>query len=89
MANGTNSLRPPPFPGTRAKSAAMVRALFVKAQAYQQKLASAGNDPGKMPTRDLEMEALEEVLEGKRVEHNHTHRHDDIITSMRLAEEFG
>jgi len=89
MANGTNSLRPPPFPGTRAKSAAMVRALFVKAQAYQQKIASAGNDPDKMPSRDLEMEALVEVLEGKRVVHNHTHRHDDIITSMRLAEEFG
>jgi imidazolonepropionase-like amidohydrolase len=89
MANGTNSLRPPPFPGTRAKSAAMVRTLFVKAQAYQQKITDADGDPAKMPARDLEMEALVEVLEGKRMVHNHTHRHDDIITAMRLADEFG
>lgn len=89
MANGTNSLRLPPFPGTRAKSAAMVRTLFVKAQAYQQKIIDADGDPEKMPTRDLEMEALAEVLEGKRMVHNHTHRHDDILTAMRLADEFG
>ena len=35
------------------------------------------------------MEALVEVLEGKRVVHHHTHRHDDIITVLRLKEEFG
>jgi imidazolonepropionase-like amidohydrolase len=89
MANGTNSLRLPPFPGTRAKSAAMVRELFVKAQAYQQKQQDADGDASKMPARDLEMEALVEVLEGKRMVHNHTHRHDDILTALRLAEEFG
>lgn len=89
MANGTNSLRLPPFPGTRAKSAAMVRNLFVKAEAYRQKVEEAGDDKDKMPPRDLEMEALVEVLDGKRVVHNHTHRHDDILTAMRLAEEFG
>src|SRR5690606_8699660 len=31
MANGTNPRRDPPFPGTRAKAAALVRAKFVKA----------------------------------------------------------
>ena len=35
MANGTNPQRNPPFPGTRAKSAAMVREQFVKAQEYR------------------------------------------------------
>lgn len=89
MANGTNSLREPPFPGTRAKSAAMVRSLFVKAQEYQAKIKAADGDESKMPSRDLEMEALVEVLEGKRMVHNHTHRHDDIMTAMRLADEFG
>ncbi len=89
MANGTNSLREPPFPGTRAKSAAMVRSLFVKAQEYQAKIEDADGDESKMPARDLEMEALVEVLEGKRMVHNHTHRHDDIMTAMRLADEFG
>lgn len=42
-----------------------------------------------MPARDLEMEALVEVLDGKRVVHFHTHRHDDILTALRLQQEFG
>ncbi len=84
MANGTNSRRDPPFPGTRAKSAALVRQRFVEAQAYVQKLAN-----GDEPERDLGLEALAEVLSRKRVVHHHTHRHDDILTVLRLAEEFG
>jgi Imidazolonepropionase and related amidohydrolases len=35
------------------------------------------------------MEALVEVLDGKRVVHFHTHRHDDIMTVLRLQKEFG
>ena len=89
MANGTNSRRKPPFPGTRGKSAALVRAQYIKAQAYRDKIARAAGDPEKMPERDLAMEALVEVLEGKRIVHHHTHRHDDIITVLRLAKEFG
>jgi imidazolonepropionase-like amidohydrolase len=86
MANGTNSIREQPFPGTRAKSAAMVRELFIKAQEYQTKLATAKE--GEKPARDLKMEALVEVLEGKRIVHFHTHRHDDILTAIRLSKEF-
>lgn len=90
MANGTNSRRSTNgFPGTRAKSAALVREQFVKAQDYQRKLKEAGDDPKKRPARDLGMEALVEVLEGKRVVHHHTHRHDDILTVLRLSREFG
>lgn len=89
MANGTNSQSGPPFPGTRSKSAALVRQKYVKAQEYQRKLADAKDDPEKRPDRDLEMEALLEVLEGRRVVHHHTHRNDDIITVLRLAKEFG
>ena len=88
MANGTNSRRDPPFPGTRAKSAAMVRALFIKAQAYREKMEKAKETPEKTPDRDLQMEALVELLDRKRVVHFHTHRHDDIITVLRLAKEF-
>lgn len=90
MANGTNPRRAAgPFPGTRAKSAALVREQFVKAQDYQRRLKEAGDDPKKRPARDLAMEALVEVLEGKRVVHHHTHRHDDILTVLRLQKEFG
>lgn len=91
MANGTNPIGngAPPRPGTRAKSAAMVRELFIKAQNYQKKIEAADGDESKMPPRDLQMETLVEVLEGKRTVHNHTHRHDDILTAIRLSQEFG
>jgi len=89
MANGTNSRRAAPFPGTRGKSAALVREAFIEAQAYREKLALGRDDPEKVPERDLGLEALVEVLEGKRIVHHHTHRHDDIVTVLRLAREFG
>ena len=90
MANGTNPIKGSgAFPGTRARSAAMVRDLFVKAQNYQAKIKAANGDESKMPPRDLQMEALVQILEGKRVVHNHTHRHDDILTAIRLSQEFG
>jgi imidazolonepropionase-like amidohydrolase len=89
MANGTNSRRDPPFPGTRAKSAALVREKFVAAQEYRQKISRAKDDPDKMPARDLMLEALAEALDGERVVHHHTHRHDDIMTVLRLQKEFG
>ena len=91
FANGTNSIRPGGgnFPGTRAKSAALVREQFIKAQDYREKVRKAGGDASKMPRCDLAMEALVEVLDGKRVIHFHTHRHDDIMTVLRLQKEFG
>lgn len=89
MANGTNPRRNAPFPGTRAKAAALVREQFIKAQEYREKVRAAGGDASKMPPRDLRMEELVEVLDGKRTVQHHTHRHDDILTVLRLAKEFG
>jgi imidazolonepropionase-like amidohydrolase len=88
MANGTNSIRATPFPGTRAKSAALVREQYVKAQEYRDKIQKAAGDASKLPPRDLKMEGLVEVLEGKRIVQFHTHRADDILTALRLANEF-
>ena len=91
FANGTNSIRTGggSFPGTRAKSAALIREQFIKAQEYREKIKKAGADTSKLPARDLAMEALVEVLDRKRMVHFHTHRHDDILTALRLAKEFG
>lgn len=89
MANGTNSMKEPPFPGTRGKSAALVRQEFLKARDYQRKVAAAGGDASKLPDRDLGLEVLGEVMSGRRVVHHHTHRADDILTVLRLREEFG
>ena len=89
MANGTNSIRATPFPGTRGKSAAILREYFVKAQEYREKIQRAKGDAEKLPPRDLALEELVEVLDGKRIVQCHTHRHDDIATVLRLAKEFG
>ncbi len=88
MANGTNPQRDAPFPGTRAKSASLVRERFVKAMEYREKIARAAGNVEKMPARDIGLEALLEVLEGRRIVHHHTHRYDDILTVLRIAKEF-
>lgn len=92
MANGTNSIRGEagPFPGTRAKSAALARQLFLDALSYREQQASSESDTSEsLPARDLGKEALLEVLDGRRTVHFHTHRHDDILTVLRLKREFG
>lgn len=88
MANGTNSQGDKPFPGTRGKSAFLIRQEFIKAREYHAKMLQADGDETKLPPRDLHLESLVEVLRRKRVVHHHTHRHDDIMTVIRLSHEF-
>src|SRR5438067_9478148 len=70
------------------------REQFVKARDYQQKLAAyrkaiaAGKDVP-APETDLALAPLVEVLERKRTVHFHTHRADDLMTALRIADEFG
>ncbi len=89
MANGTNPLRPSPFPGTRGKSAALMRAQLISAQEYCGKIGDANLAADKKPARDLGNEALCGVLSGETIVHHHTHRHDDVLSVLRLAKEFG
>ncbi len=89
MANGTNSQGDAPFPGTRGKSAYLVREQYIKAREYHAKVLAAKGDVSKLPPRDLHLETLVEAMQGKRVVHHHTHRHDDIMTVLRLSQEFG
>ncbi|HEU0013685.1 MAG TPA: amidohydrolase family protein [Longimicrobium sp.] len=88
MANGTNPRGEAPMAGTRARAAAIVREKFVRAQEYREKARRAGGADRVTP-RDLELEALAEVLDGRRVVHFHSHRADDILTAVRLSTEFG
>ena len=41
------------------------------------------------PRRDLELEALSEVLSGERLVHCHSYRQDEILMLTRIAEDFG
>jgi imidazolonepropionase-like amidohydrolase len=60
----------------------------VKAQNYAAKRVAA-EEKGEPFERDLELETLAAVLDGTLVWDQHTHRHDDIATAIRLSEEFG
>ena len=74
-------------PGTRAKSIAMLRTQLIKAGEYLQKWENA--EAGKEPPRDLKLEALGAVLQGRAPLLLCAHRHQDIVSAIRLAEEFG
>jgi imidazolonepropionase-like amidohydrolase len=98
MANGENPKRfnfgrNKQAPGTRMKLAALQREQFIKAVAYKKqwddyRKAVADGKKATEPERDLAMEPLVEVLQRKRTVHFHTHRADDLMTAMRIAEEF-
>lgn len=75
-------------PVTRMATAGQMRDAFVKAQNYMAKQERAKNDPEKMPERDLRMESLARVLRGELPLRAHAHRADDILTAIRIAEEF-
>jgi imidazolonepropionase-like amidohydrolase len=95
MANGENPKRTygsrGKTPATRMAVAALQRELFVQAQEYKRKWDAYEDSGGKggKPERKLELDPVVEILEGKRIVHYHTHRADDILTAMRLREEFG
>jgi imidazolonepropionase-like amidohydrolase len=98
MANGENPKRfnferNKQAPATRMKLTAMQREQFLKARDYQSKWAAhrkavAEGKELPPPDTDLGMESLVEVLERKRTVHFHTHRADDLMSAVRLAEEF-
>lgn len=75
-------------PVTRMAIAALLRENLVKAQNYMKKLEEAKADPSKAPERDLKMETLVRVLRREIPLRAHAHRADDIMTAIRIAEEF-
>ncbi|WP_250444472.1 amidohydrolase [Actinotalea sp. C106] len=76
------------LPSTRLGAAKVIRDAFVEAQHYRaaRDAAAAKDEPF---ARDLGLEALARVLDGELAWDQHCHRHDDIATALRLAEEFG
>jgi imidazolonepropionase-like amidohydrolase len=80
------------YPTTRAGVEFVIRDAFTRAKAYQkawkdyEKTKASGALP---PRRDLQLEPLVEILEGKRLVHAHSYRADEILMLIRLAEEMG
>jgi imidazolonepropionase-like amidohydrolase len=82
------------FPGTRMGVEQIIRESFTEAKNYQatwkeynDKVAH-GEHPIP-PKRDLRLESLVEVLEGKRYVHAHCYRSDEILMLIRVADEMG
>jgi imidazolonepropionase-like amidohydrolase len=90
-------------PSTRMGNAAILRSALVEAQNYQEKWRryeadiarwQASSEAGKEekapkpPERDLKMEALGKVLLREMRARIHAHRADDMLTAIRIAEEF-
>lgn len=75
-------------PSTRLGVAMIIREAFVAAQNYRTQRENAELE-GKPFDRDLAKETLVRVLDGELAWDQHTHRHDDIATALRLADEFG
>jgi imidazolonepropionase-like amidohydrolase len=82
------------YPSSRLGVEYVIRDAFTRAKAYQAawkeydaKKKSAENVLP--PRRDLQLEPLVEVLEGKRLVHAHCYRSDEILMLLRLADEMG
>lgn len=82
------------YPATRMGVLDVIREAFTEAAEYRDawarhRAAEAAGERSRPPARDLEHEALVEILEGERLVHAHSYRADEILQLLRLAEELG
>ncbi|PYS84814.1 MAG: amidohydrolase [Acidobacteria bacterium] len=83
------------YPATRMGVEETIRDAFMRARDYRadwddyRARTARGEKNLIPPRRDLELEPLVEVLEGKRYVHSHCYRADEILMLMNLADEFG
>ncbi len=91
---------PPPgqprrYPNTRMGVEDVIREAFAEAREYKKqwdaynKRKAAGEPDLIPPRRNLKLDPLVEILEGKRLVHAHCYRADEIVMLIRVAEEFG
>ena len=84
------------YPQTRMGVEQILRDAFERAQEYRKNwiqyndLVLHGDDSDILPPRrDLELDALVEIMEGTRLVHCHSYRQDEILMLTRVAEDFG
>ncbi|MCE7896015.1 MAG: hypothetical protein DYH19_04555 [Gammaproteobacteria bacterium PRO8] len=83
------------YPATRMGVAALLRASFAEAAQYRDEwqrynaLSKRERERSVPPRRDLRMDAIVEILDGRRQVHSHSYRADEILMLMRVAEEAG
>lgn len=74
-------------PGSRSKGIAMLRQELLKAEEYNKKMNSS--DASKKPERNLKLEVLSLILNKKIPAMITAHSANDIMTALRLQQEFG
>ncbi|HKP11189.1 MAG TPA: amidohydrolase [Blastocatellia bacterium] len=82
------------YPATRMGVEETIRDAFTRAKDYQREWreyeAKKGKDKNAIaPRRDLALDALVEILEGKRFIHSHCYRNDEILMLLNLGDELG
>lgn len=82
---------PDRYPATAMGVAANLRQYLIKTQEYTAswKKWEEGDKKGNPPARDLGYEAMAEVLAGKQRVRAHVHSATDVMTLLRLKDEFG
>lgn len=76
------------FPQSRTGVPTFHRNRFTAAQQYLKEWQDFRTKGGVPPRRDLELEALGEIIEGKRFIHCHSYRQDEILAFLRVMESF-
>ena len=82
------------YPETRMGVEQVIRDAFTAARDYRKSWETYNKDAKLQrtkvpPRRDLELDALVEIMEGKRLVHSHSYRQDEILMLTRIAEDFG
>lgn len=78
------------MPSTRMGTAALLREALIKAKEYMAKQEAAKADPTKQaPPYDRKLEPIAGLLRGEYRGRAHAHEADDIMTIIRIADEFG
>ncbi|MCL2565380.1 MAG: amidohydrolase [Defluviitaleaceae bacterium] len=76
------------MPVTRMGVGAVLRESLYNAKVYAEQLELGKTDPSKAPKPDFKLEALVPVVKGEMKCRIHAHRADDIVTAVRIAQEF-
>jgi imidazolonepropionase-like amidohydrolase len=85
----------PRYPASRLGVANLIRERFLAARDYRRRhteyvaLPRDRRATAVPPRSDLQLEAIAEVLEGRRQIHCHAYRADEILEMIRVADEFG
>ena len=91
---GGPATAPRRYPATRMGVEETIREAFIKAKDYMREWQEYESKKAKdktaiAPRRDLQLEALVEILQGKRMVHSHSYRDDEILMLLNLSDELG